>query len=86
MTDNDDQPTGMDGEINTTAAVPVSPRTVAAGRYSELPTAIVPDVGLTRSQPVANCSLSAGLKRSRSALAPSHCRPGPGSADGLWFR
>ena len=46
MTDNDDeQPTGMDGEINTTAAVPVSPRTVAAERYSEPPTTIVPDVG-----------------------------------------
>jgi hypothetical protein len=36
MTDDDDEPTGMDGEIGTTAAVPVSPRTVAAERYSEL--------------------------------------------------
>jgi hypothetical protein len=26
------------------------------------------------------------LTRSRSALAPSRCRPGPGSADGSWFR
>jgi hypothetical protein len=47
MTDNDDeQPTGMDGEIDTTAAVPVSPRTVAAERDSEPPTTIVRDVGL----------------------------------------
>jgi hypothetical protein len=41
MTDNDDeQPTGMDGEIDTTAAVPVSPQTVAAERYSEQPTTV----------------------------------------------
>jgi hypothetical protein len=34
MIDNDDeQSTGMDGEIDTTAAVPLSPRTVAAERF-----------------------------------------------------
>lgn len=80
MTDNDDgQPTGMNGEINTTAAVLVSPRTVAAERYSEPPTTIVPDVGptqpaeLTRSSEAETEQLADRSHREKSTGKGSRC-------------
>jgi hypothetical protein len=45
--------TAAAGDIDATAVVADSPRTVAAERYSEAPTTIVPDVGPTRAAELA---------------------------------
>jgi hypothetical protein len=49
---DDDQPTAV-GDVDETPVVADSPRTVAAERYSEAPTTIVPNVGPTRAAELA---------------------------------
>lgn len=55
MTTNsdDNEPTAAAGHADETAVVADSPRTVAAERYSEAPTTIVPDVGPSRASELA---------------------------------
>lgn len=51
--DDNDQPTGLAHDVDSTEVVADSPRTVAAGQYSEPPTTIVPDVRLARGAELA---------------------------------
>jgi hypothetical protein len=50
---DDNEPTAAAGHADETAVVADSPRTVAAERYSEAPTTIVPDVGPSRASELA---------------------------------
>jgi hypothetical protein len=52
-TPDGDQPTTAVGDVDQTAVAGASPRTVAAEQYSEPPTTVVPDAGLTQAPELA---------------------------------
>jgi hypothetical protein len=60
---DDDQPTAAVGDVDATAVVADSPRTVAAELHSEAPTTMVPDVRPTQSAELSRKAFRTGAVR-----------------------